>query len=122
MLGRVLVIVLTLGIPVGRARADDCAKLGGPEATDCASAAHAAADQQLNATYKALLAKLKGNPSRAAGLIADERAWIRKRDADCRARVETYDLNPADYSYAVATLDCLREATEARITQLNSYH
>jgi uncharacterized protein YecT (DUF1311 family) len=53
-------------------------------------------------------------------LVADERAWIKKRDADCHERVKSFDLNPSDFSCSVATIDCLREATEARTAQLKA--
>jgi len=111
---------LTLAVLSNQARAENCAEKSGRDAIVCASAAYEVADQQLNMSYQARLTRLEGNSSKVTKLIADERAWIRKRDADCRELVKSFDLNPLDYSYSVATIDCLRRATEARRAQLKS--
>jgi uncharacterized protein YecT (DUF1311 family) len=118
---RVLIFLLTLVILSNKAIAEDCTEKTGPDAVACVSAAYAASDRQLNLTYKSLIETLRGNSSKVNNLIQDERAWIKKRDADCRELPRSFDLNPSDFSYSETIIECQRHATETRTEQLKSY-
>jgi uncharacterized protein YecT (DUF1311 family) len=119
---RLLILPLALGIACHQAHADDCSTVTCRQAIDCTLAVNTAADHQLNATYRTLLEKLKDSRSRTTRLVADERAWIRQRDARCQADVESLYLNSTEHSNTVAKLDYLREATTKHIMDLASTH
>ncbi len=55
------------------------------EMNDCAAAEAKRADAVLNATYKELLSKVKGNKTATQKVIAAENAWIVFRDAELAA-------------------------------------
>jgi uncharacterized protein YecT (DUF1311 family) len=66
------------------AASPDCADPQSQMALDqCALQDFKAADANLGATYRQVMARLKGNPDQAKLLVHAQRAWLAFRDADC---------------------------------------
>lgn len=81
------------------------------EMNACAIRDYKAADADLNAVYKAKLAKL--SPKQRETLRAQQRSWIKRRDARCLAKKTGQGTNVTiDY------LTCLEAMTEVRTLQL----
>lgn len=82
----------------------------------CARQEFEASEQKLNQTYQQLLSRLRGKPRT---LLANaQQAWIEYREANCAYKYDGYTAG------AIASMmysNCLRQATERRIKDLESY-
>src|SRR5690349_1725900 len=84
----------------------------------CAAQQHAAADEELNALYQQITARLKGNPDSRKMLVGAQRSWIAFRDAECKfsaSGVEGGSVYPLIYS------NCVTELTKARVETFKTY-
>ncbi len=84
---------------------------GGADAAiqDCIGEEYEFQDARLNATYKALMAKL--SPGEQAQLKADERKWLVHRNAHCK-------LDPGGQGQRLGSNDCVVEENAKRATVL----
>ena len=78
---------------------------------ECVQAKTNAADQRLNAAYKALQAQV--DPAQRQPLLAAQRLWVQYRDANC-AFYGTRDGSIRQ----VQAAECLRSMTEDRAREL----
>jgi uncharacterized protein YecT (DUF1311 family) len=84
----------------------------------CAGDAASAADQELNATYQAVLKKWAAYPAMIDKLRLSQRQWLSYRDADLKARFAIEDAEgagrgtayPAAYAFYQASLERERTA------------
>jgi uncharacterized protein YecT (DUF1311 family) len=65
------------------AAAQDCPDQSQSGLTQCAASAYKKTDAALNATYKQIMGRLKGDEATAKSLVTAQRAWIAYRDAEC---------------------------------------
>ena len=97
---------------------DQCvARAGGVTSAmrDCAATEYARQDRELNRVYQAARARL--DPARRERLKLEERGWLKRRTAQCRARMT------ADAGGTAALLDadsCTLELTDKRIAELRA--
>ena len=85
------------------------------EMNQCAADDLTRADDELNQTYRALMAML--DPTRRRRLVEAERAWINFRDAHCRsetAQSEGGSIHPLLYD------TCLADMTRKRTKELKA--
>ncbi len=80
---------------------------------NCLAKARDTADEQLNAAYKALRAKLDAADDQR--LVTAQRLWIQYRDANCTAERALYSTGTAA---GPAYLACLEAMTRARTKEL----
>lgn len=101
------------------ASAQDCASAQDQATLNaCSDQAYKNADAALNARYRELSARLKGDGAAHGRLVGAQRAWIAFRDQECAfaaGSVQGGSLYPMVYS------DCLAGLTEARTAQLEGY-
>ena len=76
---------------------------------------HQEADSKLNRTYNAILAKL--DKEQQTSLRADQRRWIKTRDAGAKVYKESGDKSTAEGRYWQYMLD----STQARIPAIERY-
>jgi uncharacterized protein YecT (DUF1311 family) len=81
------------------------------EVVDCVQAKTNAADQRLNAAYKALQAQIDANQRQP--LLAAQRLWVQYRDANCAF----YGVQDGSIRQEQAA-ECLRSMTEDRASEL----
>ena len=107
---------------------DPCESTGAMGQQECAQIKMDIADKELNAVYKALLAKLPevegvegGETGRypKKSLIEAQRAWIKYRDANCQFFGEIYGGSPA-WQFA-ENLNCRTKMTITRTEELRNY-
>jgi uncharacterized protein YecT (DUF1311 family) len=110
-----VLFALTLGSPA--LAADNCASQSSTHAINaCAQQDYEAADRALNAEYAKLRARL---PAAAkAGLLAEQRAWLKARDPNCRKELESEQGGTIWTSMYLA---CQAEATRERTQQLRKW-
>lgn len=119
------VLVLLL-LCAGIAHADDDCKDANNtvEMNDCMSKQAKAAEATLNQTYRQVLASLKGADNQAqqsypastrAALVDAQRAWIKYRDADCKA---VYNRWKGGSIRDVMMLGCMKDRAEQRTHEL----
>lgn len=85
----------------------------------CATPYLKAADAQLNATWKQLMAAVANEPQTKAALLSEQRAWLAYRNAACGF----YGIQ-ADWGRAGEVLDgpeCTAGVTERRTMELATY-
>ncbi|MGK9164662.1 DUF1311 domain-containing protein [Inquilinus limosus] len=107
-------VVLLAALP---AAAQDCPDDSQAGLNQCAGAAYKKADAALNATYRQIMARLKGNDAAAKALVAAQRAWIAYRDAECRfmaSGVEGGSVQP------MIVAQCLEQVTSQRTDDLEA--
>lgn len=88
----------------------------GPEINACAREDFARSERELNREYKALKASLATDGQ--ARLLSAQRAWLKKRDPDCRALLhedEGYTIWPSEFD------NCRAEANRERTAQLRRW-
>jgi uncharacterized protein YecT (DUF1311 family) len=78
---------------------------------ECVQAKTKAADQRLNATYKALQARI--DPAQRQPLLAAQRLWVQYRDANCGF----YGAQEGTIR-EVQAAECLHSMTEDRAREL----
>jgi uncharacterized protein YecT (DUF1311 family) len=97
----------------------DCTEKAAGNTSDiqnCQQAEQRRWEDQLNATYQQTIANLSS--PRQATLRAEERAWIKRRDADCAAAGEGMEGNA---SYFLEIAGCRLNQTVRRTLYLRSY-
>jgi len=116
---RLLFLVLVVMAPVSVARADDCTNAVDQRTmNECADKAYKKSDAELNALYKQIKQRLKGNVDGTKLLIAAQRAWVTFRDAECKfstSAVSGGSVYPAIYA------GCVDRLTKTRIDDLKAY-
>jgi uncharacterized protein YecT (DUF1311 family) len=96
------------------ARADDCDKaVVQTDINRCAQARYETADKELNAAWRALPDVKK------TSLRGEERAWIARRDADCKAEAAE---NEGGSIYPTVYFGCMEQKTRERMKALRSSH
>lgn len=92
------------------------------EMNACAAEDYAAADAELNAVWKELLASLADDPVAVTRLRAAQRAWIAFRDAELAARLPVPDGEAPQVvhgsMYHLLSYSVLAELTRERTAQL----
>jgi uncharacterized protein YecT (DUF1311 family) len=101
--------------------AKNCAEPQGEQAeTVCVAYEYRQVDAKLNEVYKKLKAlTAAGERGR---LVADERAWIKQRDATCKAEVGPYEENmgTAHLLFSGQMNSCLAHSTAIRLKVLQA--
>jgi uncharacterized protein YecT (DUF1311 family) len=96
------------------AQADDCDKaVVQNDLNQCAQDRYGAADRALNAAWRAL------SDARKIALRGEERAWIARRDADCK---EEAAENEGGSIYPMVYFGCMEKKTRERTKALKSSH
>lgn len=85
---------------------------------ECADKAFRAADAQLNASYREIVASLRDDPDGRQHLVAAQRAWVAFRDAECAFRASP---EQGGSIYPLVHSDCLTALTDARIADFKEY-
>jgi uncharacterized protein YecT (DUF1311 family) len=113
---------------LNNAESDPCKSAKGAGQQECAHNKMVIADKELNAIYKALLAKLLevdgvegGETGRypKRGLIEAQKAWIKYRDTNCAFYGDIYGGAPVWRS--VEDLYCRTEMTTTRTKELRKF-
>jgi uncharacterized protein YecT (DUF1311 family) len=118
------ILAVALASPVMADQEIDCSNANGwYERFFCADKEFTAADAELNAIYKALLAQVaKGDDDRydaktwEAALRTSQRAWVAFRDAECNGLVMMEFSGGTDQQ--AAAVICMTDLTKARIVSL----
>lgn len=84
----------------------------------CASQDFKAADANLNAAYRQVVARLKGSPDQAKLLLHAQRAWLDFRDADCAFRGSGVAGGSA---YPMIVTQCRTSLTTQRTGEIKSW-
>ncbi len=97
--------------------ADPCASAMTQTAMNqCAGASHARADAAMNRQWQVAYARAKrGGAAYAATVLVAQRAWLKFRDAECKAEGDKYQGGSMQ---PLAVQNCLASVTEARTRQL----
>jgi len=105
--------------PASAARADDCANaMDQATMNECANTAYQKSDAQLNALYKQIRQRLKGDGDATKLFVAAQRAWVSFRDAECKfstSAVSGGSIYPTVYA------GCLDRLTKARVDAFKTY-
>ena len=114
-----VVMALASLAPTSIARADDCANaMDQATMNECANAAYQKSDAQLNALYKQIKQRLKGDGAATKLFVATQRAWVAFRDAECKfssSAVSGGSIYPTVYA------ECLDRLTKARVDDFKTY-
>ncbi len=80
------VLIVLAGLVIGpTARGADCSSAADQTTmNECAGQDYKKADAELNALYKQMQQRLKGDDEQMKRLAATQRAWIAFRDAECK--------------------------------------
>ena len=104
----------------GPAAAEDCDTANASQAdlTACYAKAYKAADAELNALFKEIEARLKGNADATRLLITAQKAWIGFRNAECAFSSSGVAQGSA---YPMVQAICLQGLTEKRVADFKAY-
>jgi uncharacterized protein YecT (DUF1311 family) len=86
------------------------------EMNACSVRDYKAADTELNAKYKAVLAGLP--PPKQLQLRKEQRAWLRRRDSQCKEEVK---LSEGGSIWPLEYFSCLSTITQRRTAALKSW-
>jgi uncharacterized protein YecT (DUF1311 family) len=116
---RVLLVSLLLAAQAASGATDDNAIECNGDGTQremnaCAIKDYEAADKALNEKYQALMARLP--PEKQQSLRVEQRAWLKKRDPDCKAEAKPSEGGSI---WAMEYYSCLAEATQKRTKALD---
>jgi uncharacterized protein YecT (DUF1311 family) len=100
------------------ARAAECADQTQNGLNVCADAAYRKADAALNAAYKEIIARLKGDAATTKLLVTAQKAWIGYRDAECDF---SSPANAGGSIYPMVYSLCLEAATKERTRELDVF-
>jgi len=115
----VLIMIATLAAQAPVARAADCSNTATQmDMNACAAADFQAADGQLNAAYKDIMSRLRGQEDVRKQLVASEQAWIRFRDAECSFVANTVTGGSI---YSIIVTGCRTTLTMDRLKQFRGY-
>ena len=84
----------------------------------CADQAYRKSDADLNAAYRDVMARLKGNKDATTQLQAAQKAWLFFRDAECGFSASGVTGGSA---YPMVLSLCLDKLTQARTKELRAY-
>jgi uncharacterized protein YecT (DUF1311 family) len=120
-MARRLVILLSAAVltVLSSAHAEDCQNaVSQREMNNCANAAYDKSDAELNAVYKQVTSRLKGDAKQASLLVTAQRAWIAFRDAEC-----DFVSSPTTGGSinTMVQANCRDRVTSARVNDLKSY-
>jgi uncharacterized protein YecT (DUF1311 family) len=117
---RLLILLAAAALTLSSsAHAEDCQNAASQrEMNSCASAAYEKSDAELNALYKQVTARLKGDAKQTKLLVAAQRAWIAFRDAECAFVGEPTADGSAN---PLVRANCLDRITSARAADFKSY-
>lgn len=105
--------------PLSAARAGDCANASDQATMNtCADAAYRKTDAELNAIYRQITLRLKGDEKTAKLLVAAQKAWLSFRDAECTFATSA-SANGSVYPMLVT--QCRDGLTSRRIDDLKGY-
>lgn len=114
-----LLVIAPLSIAsVSSAGAADCTDMPQMDMNICADQSFQKADEELNALYNTIKARLAGDPETTSLLVAAERAWVSFRDAECKlasSGVSGGSIYPTIYA------QCLEQLTNARVETFKAY-
>jgi uncharacterized protein YecT (DUF1311 family) len=125
---RVALAFVVLLAAAGPAWADDCKNATSTvQMNECMTQDARAADAKLNQTYRRVLATLGGADddskqsypaSTKASLIEAQRAWVKFRDADCKA---VFNRWKGGTIRSVMQLGCMKDRAEQRTRELAEF-
>ena len=88
-----------------------------PDLNECAARDQKAAEAKLNTVYQRVLKNI-GEPAVRTQFVAAQRAWIKYREADCKAVHQKY----ADGTIrTVMYLGCMQNRAETRVKELEMF-
>jgi uncharacterized protein YecT (DUF1311 family) len=87
------------------------------EMNACAVRDYEAADRLLNQEYRKIMGGL--TPAKRQTLLREQRAWLQKRDPDCR--VDAGPMDQGGSSWPLEYFGCLKSATELRTKELGQW-
>jgi uncharacterized protein YecT (DUF1311 family) len=120
MARRLVILVSAVALAaLSSAHAEDCQNAASQrEMNKCASAAYNKSDAELNAVYKQVTSRLKGDAKQANLLVTAQRAWVAFRDAEC-----AFVSSPTTGGSinAMVEANCLDRVTSARANDLKAY-
>jgi uncharacterized protein YecT (DUF1311 family) len=104
--------------PVPLAHAQDCTRAATQsELNVCAEQGLAKSDAALNAAYRRIMARLKGDAAARNLLVAAQRAWLGFRDAECAFAASGVSSGSA---YPMVVTKCRDELTQDRTKTLRA--
>lgn len=111
-------IALLLAVCASGAAAVDCKNaVATPDINECASIEQKKVEDKLNKAYQQVIKSI-GEPATKKALIEAQRAWVRFREADCKAVYEQYKTGTIR---TVMFIGCMQEHAEQRIKDLESF-
>lgn len=112
------VIALLLAACAGSASAVDCKNaMATPDINECASIEQKKVEDKLNKVYQRVIKSIGEADTRKA-LVDAQRAWVKFREADCKAVHERYKTGTAR---TVMFIGCMQQHAEARIKNLEDF-
>jgi uncharacterized protein YecT (DUF1311 family) len=116
---RLWALVFILLSPASAAEKYDCANPSNQAAiNECASEIAKKSDTELNALYKQVEQRLKGDGETKARLVAAQRSWIAFRNAECKFMASGADGGSI---YPMISDECFDGLTKKRIEDLKAY-
>ncbi|WP_197478254.1 lysozyme inhibitor LprI family protein [Luteibacter rhizovicinus] len=115
-----IVVMLVIASMAGSAaaQAEDCDEASSQLSMNmCADQEFEAADKQLNATYRQVTGRLKGDQAATSLLIKAQRAWLSFRDAQCEFAASA---NAQGSISPMLIAQCRSAATHARTKELEA--
>jgi uncharacterized protein YecT (DUF1311 family) len=117
-----ITLLLALGLTTGAAAAAvDCDNAASTvDINECAARDQKAVEVKLNTAYQAALKSLGDGEGAATkkALVLAQRAWIKFREADCKA---LYELWSGGTMRDMVFLNCMRRRAEQRIKELDEF-
>lgn len=111
-------IALLLAACAGSACALDCKNaVATPDLNECASIEQKKVESQLNQVYQRVL-KSVGEADTKKALVEAQRAWVKFREADCKAVYENYKTGTIR---TVMFIGCMQGHAEKRIKDLEGF-
>lgn len=112
------VIALLLAACAGSAYAVDCQNaMATPDINECASIEQKKVEDKLNKVYQRVI-KTIGEADTRKALVDAQRAWVKFREADCKA---VYELYKGGTIRTVMFIGCMQQHAEARIKNLEDF-
>lgn len=104
--------------------AEDCSKvLNAMDLEDCAAKEQKVVEARLNSTYQKLMRRLDGqeggekNQALRQAVLEAQRAWVRFREADCRAVYTQHGGSARN----LQVIGCLQSHAEQRLRELDDF-
>jgi uncharacterized protein YecT (DUF1311 family) len=89
-----------------------------PDINECAAAGQKQIEAKLNQTYQGVLKSLDDDKETKKALVAAQRAWVKFREADCKA---VYQRSSGGTIRTVMYIGCMQNRAETRIKELEDY-